>query len=398
MSEDRFESIKVGDTAEILHTITNNDLDTFAKLTGDNNPLHMNDDYAATTSFKKRVVHGMLTASFISKMIGTRLPGEGALWYEQQLRFLAPARIGEKIRIYAKVKHKSVSQRILTIETLIYGDGERKLIEGDAKVRVLKPEKKDENTNLKEERMGAIIVTGASRGIGAAIAKQLALAGHPVVVNYAKSSELADDVVHHIKEQKGNAIAFQSNVADADSIKKMVDFAISEFKTVYGVVNNASHPIESMEFAKLSWTDVQAYLDVQIKGAFNLCQSVIPHFIENGKGSIVNIASIVADNVPPVNWLPYNISKAALVSLSRSLAVEYGPKMIRVNCVSPGMTQTDLIADIPEKTKMVAKMHTPLRKLATSEDIANMVTFLLSDKATHITGENIRVCGGIVME
>ena len=153
MSKDRFQQIRVGDQAELFHKITGEDVESFTKLTGDNNPLHVNDEYAASTSFKRRVVHGMLTASFVSTMIGTKLPGEGALWYEQQLRFLVPARIGEKIRIWAKVKHKSLSQRILTIETLVFGDGGRKLIEGEAKVKVLKPENK-EDRNCGSERKG----------------------------------------------------------------------------------------------------------------------------------------------------------------------------------------------------------------------------------------------------
>ena len=396
MSEDRFEKIAVGDEAEIFHTITANDLDSFAEVTGDINPLHMDDSYAATTSFKKRVVHGMLTASFISTMIGTKLPGKGSLWYEQRLRFLAPARIGENIRVWAKVKHKSLSMRIITIETLVFGDGERKLIEGEAKVKVLKPEMKDKS-NLEIQEKGAVIITGASRGIGAAIAKELALAGYPVVVNYNKSTSHSEDIVRHINAQKGKAVAFQANVIDRNSVHGMVDFAIDKFRYISGIVNNASPPIHSMDFAQISWADIQTHIDVQIKGAYHLCQAVLPHLLEAKKGVIVNMSSIVADNVPPAKWMPYTMAKAALVSFSRSLAVEYGPKGIRVNCVSPGMTQTDLIADVPEKAKMVAKMQTTLRRLAVPEDIAGVVSFLFSDKAKHITGENIRVCGGIIM-
>jgi len=396
VSEDRFEQIKIGDEAEICHTITAKDIDTFARLTGDVNPLHMDDSYASTTSFKKRVVHGMLTASFISTMIGTKLPGKGSLWYEQQLRFLAPTRIGERIKVWAKVKQKSLSMRIIAIETLVLGDGGRKLIEGEAKVKILKPEE-EENPNLEAKEKGAVIITGASRGIGAAIAIELALADFPVVVNYAKSASQAEDVVRHIKSQKGKALVFQANVGDADAVKEMVASAIDEFGYIAGVVNNASPPIENLEFSQLSWADIQTHIEVQVKGAYNLCHAVLPHFLDAEGGIIVNIASIFADNVPPIKLAPYTLAKAALVSFSRSLAVEYGPKGIRINCVSPGMTRTDLIANVPEKTKMVAKMQTPLRRLATTEDIAGVVSFLFSDKAKHITGENIRVCGGIVM-
>jgi 3-oxoacyl-[acyl-carrier protein] reductase len=424
MTESRFDSIKIGEEAEIFHTISENDLDSFAKLTGDNNPLHMDEQFAGRTSFKNRVVHGMLTASFISTMIGTKLPGEGALWYEQQLYFIAPARIGENIKIWAKVKRKSLSQRILQIETKIFGDGGRKLIEGEAKVKLLKLEPESghlpisngqmpiivtgtdheiEVTEPKREpvhsggKEGAIIVTGGSRGIGAAIAKELALSGFPVVVNYVKNTSKAEDIVRDIKANNGRAIAFRADVADLSAVKSMVEAAVSEFGSIFGAVNNAAPAIEHLEFTQILWSDIQHQIDVQLKGAFHLCQAIVPHLLEAKKGVIINIASIYADNVPPAKMLPYVLAKSALASFSRSLAVEYGPKGINVNCVSPGMTETELIANLPEKTKLLAKMQTPLRRLALPEDIAGVVAFLFSDKCKHITGENIRVCGGIIM-
>ena len=137
MLEDRFDTIHVDDEAEILHVITTKDVDTFVELTGDNNPLHVDDDFASKTTFKKRIVHGMLTASFISTIIGTKIPGPGSLWYEQQIRFLAPVRIGSRIRVWAKVLHKSISQRIIVLETVIFDEQERRVIEGEAKVKVL---------------------------------------------------------------------------------------------------------------------------------------------------------------------------------------------------------------------------------------------------------------------
>jgi len=138
VSADRLDSISVGDEAEILHTITEVDVDAFSKLTGDDNPLHMDEQFAASTSLRKRVVHGMLTASFISTIIGTKLPGKGAMWFEQRTQFLSPVRIGERIRVWAKVKQKSVSQRVVVLETLVFGSDGRKVIEGEAKVKIIK--------------------------------------------------------------------------------------------------------------------------------------------------------------------------------------------------------------------------------------------------------------------
>ena len=395
MNEDSFNDVKEGDEAEIIHVITIQDVDIFAELTGDINPLHMDESYAATTSLRKRVVHGMLSASFISTIIGTRLPGAGALWYEQHLRFLLPVRIGEEIKVTAKVKHKSTAQRILTIETNVYGEGNRKVIEGEAKVKMMLPIQKTQL--MMEEKKGAVIITGAGRGIGAAIAKEMARNGYPVVVNYRQNSDEASTTVGDILTEGGRAILFQADVADAAAVRKMVDCAFDNFGPILGIVNNASARLTNIDFEKLTLMDLQAHFDVQIKGAFNLCQMTLPHMIEQKNGVIVSIGTIAADNVPPTKMLHYTLSKAALISFSRSLAVEYGPRGIRVNCVSPGMTQTDLIADVAEKAKMMTKIQTPLRRLADPEDIAGVVAFLFSDKAKHITGQNLRVCGGIVM-
>jgi len=396
MGEDRFETINVGDETEIFHEISTEDVDVFAKLTGDDNPLHMDDEYAATTSFNKRVVHGMLTASFISTIIGTKLPGKGALWYEQKLTFLGPVHIGERIRVCAKVRRKSQAQRIITLSTIIYGNDNRKVIEGEAKIKIVKPELK-EISSMKTKQSGAVIVTGGSRGIGAAICYKLALAGYPVVVNYVKNRDRAEKLVKNIKSEKGNAVAFQADVVNGDVVKEMVAFTLNKFDKITGVVNNASAPLDTQSFDQLLWDDIQHHLDIQVKGTFNICKTVLPYLLEAKTGIIVNMASSVAYNVPPPKMLSYTLAKSALISFSRSIAVEYGPMGIRVNCVSPGMTNTELISNLPEKAKMLAKMQTPLRRLAFPEDIAGVVEFLFSDAACHLTGENIRVCGGSIM-
>lgn len=393
---DKFEVIQIGDEAEIWHTITEKDVSSFVDLTGDNNPLHVDENFASNTTLKKRVVHGMLTASFISTVIGTKLPGSGSLWYEQQMRFLSPVRIGGKIRVWAKVRHKSFAQRILVLETIVFDEQGERVIEGEAKVKILKQEKKKELTMF-DQNKGAIIVSGASRGIGASIAKALAREGYPVFINFYRSRDQAESLVKEIIEEQGQATLCKADVSNKKEVKKMVDLARSSSKYIHGIVNNASGPIEIRDFVDLTWKDMQRHLDIQLKGAFNLTQSVLDPFLEQESGVIVNIASVVTDNVPPAKWLPYNIAKSAIVTFTKSIASEYGSKGIRSNCVSPGMTQTDMIADLPEKAKMLAKMQTPLRRLATSEDIANTVAYLFSERSSFITGQNIRVCGGLVM-
>jgi 3-oxoacyl-[acyl-carrier protein] reductase len=284
----------------------------------------------------------------------------------------------------------------VVLETVVFGERGRRVVEGEAKVKVLKPETKREKT-MEEGQRGAVIISGGSRGIGAAIARELAAVGHPVVVNFVGNGADAETLVREIEGNSGQAIAFQADVTAKRAVDEMVEFALSKFRFLSGVVNNASGRIEPLGFDELSWDAFQRHIDVQIKGSFCMVQAALAHLLARQDGVIVSIASVVADNVPPAKWMPYNVAKGALVTFSRCLAAEYGPKGVRFNCVSPGMTMTDLIADVPEKVKMVTKMQTPLRRLAVPEDIAGTVAFLFSDKARHITGQNIRVCGGIVM-
>ena len=132
-----FELLNVGDEAEIYHTITDDDVSVYVKLTGDDNPLHVDEDFASKTKFGKRIVHGMLSASFISTLIGTKLPGKGALWYEQHTKFIKPVYIGERIKVWGKVLHKSNAIKVIKAEIVIYGQDGRKVITCEAKIALV---------------------------------------------------------------------------------------------------------------------------------------------------------------------------------------------------------------------------------------------------------------------
>lgn len=392
----KFEDIKVGDVTELDRKITAEDVQKFCDLTGDDNPLHMDSAYASKTPFRKRVVHGMLTASFISTIIGTKLPGRGSLWLSQTLRFLLPVRIDDTVKVIARVKHKSVSNRVLTLEIIVVNQDGQKLLEGDAMVKML--QNKEEGENMSDiNSKGAAIVTGASRGIGAAIALRLAKDGYKVVVNYKSSQEEAESVLDQIIKAGGEGCLFKADVRDYDEAEKMVQMTKERFGEVDVLVNNASGRIMSQSFDQVKWEDIQANLDMHVKAVCNTCKAVVPLMLSQKKGKIINIGSIYSDNVPPLKLHGYVVAKAALSALTKSLALEFGPKGLNINCVSPGMTETALIADIPEKIKMVTEMQTPLRRLAKPNDVANVVSFLAGDEANYLTGETIRVCGGQMM-
>lgn len=390
-----YDEIEIGREAKLRRTITEKDIQVFADLTGDDNPLHMDDGFAAGTPYRKRVVHGMLCASFISTVIGTELPGTGALWVSQTLNFILPVRIGDELTVTAVVRQKSPAQRAIVLDITVTDKADRKVLTGRGVVKVYEQAIKEKTMAASEKK--AAIVTGASRGIGAEIARHLARKGFKVIVNYLASGEKADEVVAGIIAEGGSAEPFMADVRNFTDVEKMVRHAKEKYGGVDVLVNNAAGKITTGDFDNLEWDAVSSQIDFHVKAVFNACKLVLPGMVENKRGRIINITSIAADNVPPPSQHAYVIAKSALNALTKTLAVEYGPKGINVNAVAPGMAETDLTADFPEKAKLLMKMQSPLRRLALPSDVAGAVSFLAGDDGAYLTGETIRVCGGIQM-
>ncbi len=391
-----FDKIYIGQEFSLNHKITQKDVDTFAQLTGDYNPLHMDEDFAKKTDFQKPVVHGMLSASFISTMIGMLIPGPGALWSSQTLEFLKPAFIGDEIFIKATVTQKSEATRFIKLSIKVTNQHGTETIIGDSLVKVLKIAEEKKMTTTSEQKK-TVLVTGGSKGIGAAIAKKLASDGFQVAVVYNQSKEAAEQVVKDIISKDGKAIAFRANVNNQEDVQLLTANVRKELGIITNLVHCASPTPIPQETMQVPWQTFEDHLNTQIKGAFLLTKELVPDMLTAEAGSIIFISSIFAEGNPPTQQAAYVTAKAGLSAFGRSLAVELGPKNIRVNTVSPGMTETDMIATLPEKTKMLTKMQTPLRRLAKADDIADTVAFLMAPGAKHITGENIRVCGGISM-
>jgi 3-oxoacyl-[acyl-carrier protein] reductase len=215
-------------------------------------------------------------------------------------------------------------------------------------------------------------------------------------VGYHRRAELADELCHRIVEGRGRALPVRLDVTDRTSARAALEAARKEFgQPVNVLVNNAGTPAVPKPFTEISWEEVQAMLDVTLQGAFHCSQEVLPQMVEAQNGAIVNIGSVFIEQTPPPQWTAFVVAKAALKALTRSLAVEYGPKGIRVNMVSPGMTATDSTAHIPDRLKKVQAMQTPLRRLCTAEDVAHTVAFLCSPAGSYLTGLEIPVSGGM---
>lgn len=239
-----------------------------------------------------------------------------------------------------------------------------------------------------------VIVTGASKGIGAAIAKEMAAAGARVVVNYASSREGADRVVDEITRNGGQAVAVHADVAKADDVKRLFAEAKQAYGNIHVLVNNAGvfrfDPIEAV-----TEDEFHRQFNINVLGPILATREVLPHFAADG-GSIINISSVVATQ-PPLYSSVYSATKSALDAVTQVLAKELGPKNIRVNSLSPGAVVTEgtqstgIITDEFEK---YVTSQTPLGRIGQPNDIARVAVFLASDESAWISGQRINVSGG----
>ena len=391
----KYDKIKIGDTAELSHTITQQDIDHFVELTGDDNKLHIDQDYAGTTVFKKPVAHGMLGASFISTVIGTKLPGDGALWFAQNLEFILPVRVGDTITVVAEVLKKYDRDNIVELKTDIVNQHKQTVTTGVAKVKIIESQLPIEPPVISENKKIALVI-GATGGIGQAICRQLADDGFDLAIHYHRNKDAAISIQSSLMHVGITSMICSANIVDASETSDMVKQVMRKLSGLTLLVNCATTKIPVIKFSSLSWEDLQTHIDTNIRGMFNLAKEVVPIFEAQNQGKIIAFTTQDVET-PSAGWLHYITAKSALQGFSRTLAIELAPKGITVNMVSPGMTDTELIADIPEKSRLIVAAKAPLRRLAKPEDIAGAVSFLASSRADYITGETIRVNGGQVM-
>lgn len=239
------------------------------------------------------------------------------------------------------------------------------------------------------------VVTGASRGIGRAIALELAKQGAKVVVNYSGSKENALLVVGEIKAAGGEAIAVQANVADADSVTQLMNTTLETFGSIDILVNNAGITRDNllMRMKEDEWDDV---MNTNLKGVFLCTKAVSRQMMKQRQGRIINISSIVgvAGNAGQANYVA---AKAGVIGLTKTTAKELASRNILVNAIAPGFITTDMTDELPLELKEGMLSQIPLAKLGQPEDIAKAVAFFASDAASYITGQTLHIDGGMVM-
>lgn len=239
------------------------------------------------------------------------------------------------------------------------------------------------------------LVTGASRGIGRAIAARLAVEGYAVCINYIERQDKAQELEASLAAKGCRVMTYRADVADRAQVNAMVQAVKDRFGPVSLLVSNAGIAGQCLiqEVTDEMW---DRYFDVNVRGAFNCVQAVLPDMLHEKQGSIVTISSIWGLRGASCE-VTYSATKAALIGLSKSLAMELAPSGIRVNCIAPGVIDTDMLSALPDEVMDSLAEETPMGRLGKPEDIAGAVSFLASEGAGFITGQVICADGGFIV-
>jgi 3-oxoacyl-[acyl-carrier protein] reductase len=239
------------------------------------------------------------------------------------------------------------------------------------------------------------IVTGGSRGIGRAIATSLAAAGATVVVNYKGNAAAADEVVHNIGAEDGQALAIQADISQSEEVERMFKTVLDRYGRLDILVNNAGITRDTL-LLRMKEDDFDAVLDTNLRGVFLCTKAALRPMTKARGGRIINITSVVGliGNAGQSN---YAAAKAGIIGFTKSTAREMASRGITVNAVAPGYIETELTGQLSEQIRGAILENIPLGRLGAPQDVANLVCFLASDAAAYITGQTITVDGGMVM-
>lgn len=370
-------------------------VEAFAVFSGDRNPLHLVAEAALAYGYARPVAHGAIQSAVVSRLIGMKVPGPGAVWMSQSMEWLRPAFVGETLCVEAEIESLSAGAEVLSLLLRATNSKGEKVMQGTARVKMAAQlAAGPENNKVQETRVA--LVTGASRGIGAAIAKALGASGCKVALAYRSDHAQAAQVQAEIQAAGMEASCHQVDLMGEGSGANLVRHIEKTMGRLDVIVHAATLPLPSAAAAELSLADLRSCMRIHVEAPLEMIRAAVPGMAERHFGRILFLGTSALFGTPPAKLSAYVTAKQALWGLTRCLAAELGPQQITVNMISPGMTVTELTADIPQRLKEVEARRVPLRRLAVPDDTARLAAFLAGPDSAYLTGQNIPLTGGPV--
>lgn len=242
---------------------------------------------------------------------------------------------------------------------------------------------------------GAVLITGASRGIGAACVRRFARAGYQVALNYNRSEQAALALAEELRAEGARVELFRADVGDTEQVQRMVDNVLDKFCQLDILVCNAGVARQQL-FTDISDRDWRELFNVNVDGVFRCCRAVLPHFIHRKAGRIITLSSMWGVTGGSCE-VAYSAAKAAIIGMTRALAKEVGPSGITVNCVAPGVIDTDMNGNLTAEDLEALREETPLERIGRPEDVAESIFFLAGEGASFLTGQVLSPNGGILI-
>jgi len=398
----------IGEKHKETFLITKEVINDFAQFSADYNPIHMDIEYAKEHGYPRQVSHGVIQVAYLSKIIGMDFPGSGAMWMRQSVNWLLPVFVGDTITICLTIKHFSIGTKTVTLIVEITNGNNKIVMEGESQVKVtdklsFNSDSTAHNITLSSKSIKSrkitnnqrvALVTGSSRGIGAAIAKQLASDGYKVVINYNRNAAAAKNVADEISILGGDAMVVRADVTNDYQVNEMLERVYEEWGRCDALIHGATPPIKSVRALDLEYEDIALYFNYYIKGAVSLVNNITPLMIDKNFGRFVFMGTSYLFSEPPAGMMAYVTAKEALWGYTKSLSAEIARHGITSNMVSPSLTITDLTEEIPVRVKEIQAMKNPMRRLVTVVDIAHQVSYLCSESSGFINGVYIPINGG----
>jgi 3-oxoacyl-[acyl-carrier protein] reductase len=386
--------VAVGQTASLRERLTEAKVEAFAKLTGDDNPIHLSHAAARNVGEARPLVHGGLLIGMLSQLIGTRLPGPGSIWFEQQLEFLAPVHVGDEVELRAEVVHVSHAARAVVLDVTAAKTGGALVLRGRAKVRV--PQPVSQGAQQMDQRERVALVTGGGRGLGRSVAATLATQGVRVMVGYRADEGQAKAAVEAIEAAGGTAKSVGADIATRDGAHRSVDACLDAFGRLDVIVHAATPAIRPQPYLETDSDQFRAFFATYVVGLHEMVVRAAPGMKERRFGRVIAVSSSATAEVPP-KLAAYVTAKHALLGLCRAQAIELGPFNITVNTVSPSMLVGEYASEAGLAAREIVARRTPLRRLGEPDEVARTIAFLASDDAGFISGANLPVTGGILV-